>query len=202
MPLLDISPIQNVDEAFQWVNARDVDSVAMTPMAERILNSAALLLENLANRPIKPRTLVDYKQNGTGRRSMVLDKYPVNDLSSLVVQDQGRFTSYTVPTSGVVVQKETGTLTLLPQTIPAIFLFGHQNITMTITVGLDPQGMMLAEMAQLDIFGMMWNRMGCDPLVQSRSDNIGTSSTFSLASFDELPQIAQQFVQTYRNWQV
>jgi len=171
---------------------------------DRWINAASALMEQLLNRPVKPRDIVE-QLDGNGRPTIYTLQSPAIALHALRVYDPdfADFDDIQVQTTNDVekevdFQATRGRLVLLPDSPIAYFTQGSGNVQITYRAGFLDHDLAVIQEAAIDLIAVRWNELGRNPREQSRSDTINTLSTFAKGDFDELPWMTTQAVMTYR----
>jgi len=173
---------------------------------ERWINAASRLMEQIINRPIMPRDIVD-EVDGNGRRTIQSNERPLVSVSSLIVYDPDLSqpdiinVGQTLNGREVAIHLDEGRFVLLPDSPIGRFTRGIQNVHIHCRVGYDEFDRAVFQEAAIELIQQRWEMLGRNPVEKVRADSINTISTFTLADFDQLPFMMTQAVLHYRRRQ-
>lgn len=208
MALSPLALFDDPDLVWESLCVEEEDRVKSAHVMERWINMASRLLEQIVNRPIRPRLITD-SIDGNGRPMIYTLSSPGLALHDLIVYDPD-FSNFDqmdvsqVSETGREVAwfAERGRIVLLADAPIAFFTRGIQNVEVTYTVGFNEFDMAVFQEAAIELIAQRWNDLGRNPVEKVRSDAINTIATFTREDFDELPFITRQTVDHYRRRQV
>lgn len=206
MALAPYALFSDPDEVWEALQVYEEDRVGYALAMERWINAASALLESVLNRPLRSRLISDHREDGTGRRYIVVDKSPVQAIHSLTVYYPDFLTSDTISVSSadseMILDPLSGRITLLPNAPTGVFYRGQRNVAMSITAGYDDYEIAVFQEACIEMIATRYHEVGRNPLEKVRTDATSSIATFSKADYALLPPWTLQTLNAYRRWDV
>lgn len=202
--------IQDPDEVWPYLDAGSKERVEFSTLMDQWLNATTLVLERYCNRNIRSRVYDSATQNGNGRLALHLDHYPVLELASLRIYDPD-FSQFddidvSLPPANqnpeMALAHDTGKITLLPDAPIFRFTTGRENIVITYTAGFAGTDLDPFKDAIRELIGIRWHQRGQNAREQSRSSAINTSTSFTMADFNQVTPITREIIKSFRKYEV
>jgi len=206
MALIPNALLTDPDIVWESLCVDEDDRITHAHVMERWINASTSLLEQIINRPLAPRDIIE-ELDGNGRSVIQVEQYPMISIASLTVYDPDLTGADIINVDQtinegreVAIYFQEGRLALLLDAPIGRFTRGIQNVHVVYRAGYGVGDLALFQEACIEMIQQRWNMLGRNPLEKVRADSINTISTFTLAEFEQLPWMMTQAMMHYRRW--